>query len=144
MKQLLIIMLAALVGCASIPELTPAEVTKIHQSCSGEAVCIINTTDAAIAAKIQQLEYEAEDRRIRRRDELIVFLNACDNTKGMVVVEFRRLGKSKLPDERVQRRSRRDYGYAYTHNNVSPRLRKHDVRCVNLQDFKRMLERAGL
>ncbi len=140
MKYLMILASILLVSCVSTPELTSAEVTEIHQSCSGEAVCIINTTDAAIAAKVAQLEYEREDRRLVKRDKLIVFLNSCDADKDLVILEIIRLGRSKLPNEFARRKALREYGYKYTHDNVHSQARMYDFKCVDPDDILRQVE----
>lgn len=139
----LVFLTLAMTGCATKPpELTPEEEQAVAVGCDNNPECMLAVTDEIIASKILQLEYEREDRRIRQFDKLIIYLNACDKTKGLVVLEKIKIGRSKLPNKRAMRNARREYGYAYTHDNVSPKLRQHDVVCVDIYAFKEMMERS--
>ncbi len=86
-----------------------------------------------------QLQHEKEDRRLVRRDELIIFLNACDAHPRLVIVEKRSIGRSPLPNERQKRQARKKFGYPYTHDNVSRKARKWNILCMDRRDVFRQL-----
>ena len=120
----------AIVGCANIPS-TYAQCYDTHFATPMEAeICLQN------AAKYKQEQYDKADRRLVRRDKLIVFLNACDAIPYLVVVEIRHTGRSLLPTSRKQRVARREYGYPYTHDNVHRNARLYDFKCVNPRDIR--------
>ncbi len=116
-----------LTGCATKPPtLTPEEEQAVAVGCDNNPECMLAVTDEIIASKILQLEYEREDRRIVRRDKLIVFLNSCDQTKGVVLIETLRIGRSSLPNKMQKIKALRKWGYKYTHENVHRRALRHD------------------
>ena len=86
-----------------------------------------------------QFQHEKEDRRLVRRDKLIDFLNACDATIGLAIIETRRVGRSVLPNSRQRRKARKEYGYPYTHSNVNRYARKSDILCMDPKDLFRNL-----
>jgi len=86
-----------------------------------------------------QLQYEKEDRRIVRRDKLIIFLNACDAASDLVIVEIRRIGRSSLPNSRQKADAIKEFGYPYTHDNVNRRARQWDFGCMYPEDLLRQL-----
>ena len=88
------------------------------------------------AAKYKQEQYDRADRRIVRRDELIIFLNACDAEPRLVLVEFHHIGRSPLPTQRQKRIAHQDYGYPYTHDNVDRKAMRNDFKCVNPRDIR--------
>ncbi len=90
-------------------------------------------------AEMIQLQHEQEDRRLVRRDELIDFLNACDASPRLVIVEMIRVSRSTLPNSRQKTKARREYGYPYTHSNVSRRAMRSDVRCMDPRQLMRDL-----
>ena len=135
MKQLLIIItLALLAGCAGIP-LThdQCNATKFPTAMEHEQ-CLRATSD------YEQKQYEKEDKRIIRRDKLIVFLNDCDASPRLELLEKRYL-RSVLPSKNQIRKARREHGRPYTHDNVSPRARRIDFLCIDVSDFMRQMER---
>ncbi len=86
-----------------------------------------------------QLQHEKEDRRLVRRDKLILFLNACDAHQSLVLVEKITVGRSTLPNSRQKAKARREYGYPYTHDNVSRWARRGDILCMDPRDVFRQL-----
>ena len=85
---------------------------------------------------------EAEDRRLIKRDKLIIFLNACDSHTDLVIMETRH-GRSMLPSDREKRKALREYGYKYTHGNVHKHARQQQFQCVDPAEVFEMLERNG-
>jgi len=135
----IMVLLGLMAGCAAAPELTPEQVTQINVLCKDNATCVIDETNDAMRRLYEQLEYEREDRLIKRRDECILFLNACDTAESLVVVEIIKSGRSQLPTDRQKRRARSEYGYAYTHDNVGKWARKSDFLCMSPRDVMRSL-----
>jgi len=88
---------------------------------------------------IQQEQYEAEDRRAKRLDKVVAMLNACDASDSHVIVEVRRGGRSQLPTKREQRKARKEYGYAYTHENLGKDIRFVKIVCMRPSDVFRSL-----
>ena len=86
-----------------------------------------------------QLQHEKEDRRLVRRDKLILFLNACDAHSGLVIVEVIKSGRSTLPNSRQKAKAMREYGYPYTHDNVSRWANRSDILCMHPRDIFRQL-----
>jgi len=95
------------------------------------------------AADYVQEQHEAEDRRIVKRDKLIAYLNACDQAKGFVIIETIKIGRSNLPNDRQKDRAKKEWGYKYTHANVSRRARIHDFQCATPQQIMDELRRGG-
>ena len=96
------------------------------------------TTPLTEAEEIK-FQHEQEDRRLVRRDKLITFLNACDAHTSLVIVEKIKSGRSVLPNERQKRKAIKEYGYPYTHNNVSRWARRSDIYCMTPRDVMRQL-----
>ena len=117
------------VGCASIP-LT-------HDQCNATKYVTAHEHGQCLlaASKYKEEEHEREDRRLVRRDKLIVFLNACDADPRLVVVEMRSIGRSVLPNKRRMSDAKKEYGYPYTHSNVSKRAMRSDVKCMDPRDI---------
>lgn len=125
-------------GCAG-PQLTPEQVTQINVECNDDATCIIEKTDAAMETLLVKLEYEREDRRIKKLDEMVAYLNACDAADNLVIVEVRRGGRSQLPTKREKRKARKEYGYAYTHENLGRDIHFTKILCMSPRDIMRQL-----
>ncbi len=139
MKQLLVIItLALLASCAAVPPPTREECNvKTFETKDGLAKCLFADSEYVIK------QFKLEEKRVEKRDKLIIFLNACDNTSGVVLVEIRRVGwRSMLPNSRAKGKALKQYGYKYTHDNVGRRAQRHDFVCMDRQDAKRMIERA--
>ncbi len=132
------VLLGLMAGCAG-PQLTSQQITEINVLCKDDATCIVERTDVAMKEMLEQLEYEREDRRIQARDECIIFLNACDASDSLVVVEVIKSGRTQLPNARQKRDARREYGYTYTHDNVGKYARKSDFVCMRPRDVMRQL-----
>ena len=130
LAALLVFLLLAVAGCTNTPELTAAETTVITLACKDNAICIVDATDKAIASKVAQLEYEAEDKRIIKRNKLIVFLNVCDASPDHIIMEIVHL-HTQLPNSLQKRRSKQKFGYAYTHDNVGRHARRTDFKCIS-------------
>ncbi len=111
-------------GCGSIP-LTKDE-------CNGATFPTAHEHELCLkAAKdYEQEQYEKEDRRIKRRDKLIVFLNGCDALPNAMIFETIKMGRSKLPNGRERQKALKKYGYKYTHGNVDRRALRSDFDCV--------------
>ena len=86
-----------------------------------------------------QLQHEKEDRRLVRRDKLIDYLNACDAHPSLVIVEVIKSGRSTLPNDRQKTKAMREYGYKYTHDNVSRWAHRSDLLCMYPRDILRQL-----
>jgi len=95
------------------------------------------------AADWQILQDEKEDRRLVKRDELIQYLNACDQADGLVLIETIYSGRSVLPNDRQERKALKEWGYKYTHSNVNKRARIHDFQCATPQQIMDELRRMG-
>ena len=132
------VLLGLMAGCAG-PQLTPEQITQINVVCKDDATCIIEKTDAAMESLLVQLEYERQDRLTQRRDACVSFLNACDASESLVVVEIRRSGRSQLPSEFEKRKARKEYGYPYTHGNIGRFARQSDFLCADPRDVMRAL-----
>lgn len=139
---IVMVLLGLFAGCVAAPELTPEEVTQINVMCKDDATCIIEQTDDATRRMLERLEYEREDRMIKRRDKVIVFLNGCDAAESLVIVETIKTGRSQLPSSREKARARKEYGYAYTHDNVGSGAHMSNLVCMNARDVMRAIERA--
>lgn len=135
---IILVVLGLMAGCAG-PQLTPEEVTQINVLCKDNATCVIEKTDDAMRRLYERLEYEREDRATKRLDDMVGFLNACDRHKSLVVVEVRRGGRSQLPTDREKDKARREYGYAYTHENLGRDISHAQVYCLNPRDLFRNL-----
>jgi len=120
-------------GCAAIP-LT-------HDQCNATkyATAMEHENCLRAAAKYEEEQHEKEDRRLIKRDKLIIFLNACDAHPDLVLMEVRRGGRSNLPNNRQRRRAIREHGYKFTHDNVDRRARQHDYKCVDPADILQQL-----
>ncbi len=129
MKKTLLVLLAllmGLLGCAAIPPLT-------HDQCNATKFPTAHEHEACLkaAGDYEQAEHEREDRRLIKRDEIIImFLNACDADPRLVIVEVIR-GSSRrcLPSSREKRKAMKEYGYKYTHENVCSRAFSQDFQC---------------
>ena len=129
------LLLLGLVGCASVPlSLDQCNATRFGTAMEHEA-CLSAAEDH------RQLQHELEDKKNIKRDELIVFLNACDRSTSHILVETIKAGRSLLPSTFQGMKAFRELGYRYTHENVSQRARIHDFQCVTAQELKDSLER---
>ena len=88
---------------------------------------------------IQQKKYEAEDRRIKKLDQMVAMLNSCDASTNHVIVEVRRGGRSQLPSKREQYKARKEHGVAYTHENLGRDIRFVKILCMRPSDVFRQL-----
>jgi len=122
------------VGCAVVPPLT-------HDQCNATkyATAMEHENCLRAAAKYEEEQHEKEDRRLIKRDKLIIFLNACDAHPELVLMEVRRGGRSNLPTDRQRRRAIKEHGYKFTHDNVDKRARIHNFKCVDAADIMRQL-----
>jgi len=126
------------VGCASIPlSHDQCNATKFQTAMEHEA-CLKGAEDYV------QEQFAAADRRIVKRDKIIAFLNACSASSDHVIVETIRSGRSALPTQNEQRKAKREYGYAYTHENVGKYASLHNFQCATPDDIKDALRRMGL
>ena len=137
---IIMVLLGLMAGCVAAPELTPEEVTQINVLCKDDATCIIEQTDDAMRRLLERLEYEREDRATQRLDKMVIFLNACDQSDRLVVVEVIRGGRSQLPTEREKYKARKEYGYAYTHENLGRHISHAMILCMNPRDIIRQLQ----
>ena len=137
---IIMVLLGLVAGCAG-PQLTPEEVTQINVMCKDNATCIIEQTDDAMRRLLERLEYEREDRATQRLDKMVIMLNACDADSRYVVVEVIKGGRSQLPNEREKRKARKEYGYAYTHENLGRDIRYAQVLCMSPHELFRQLNR---
>ena len=134
MRQLLIIItFALLLGCAGVP-LT-------HDQCNATKFPTAMEHEQCLraASEYEQEQHEKEDRRLIKRDKLIVFLNACDASPNLVLGEKQHM-RSRLPNDREIMRARREYGYPYTHDNVHRHAIRQDFVCVNPRDIVQQIE----
>lgn len=128
---ILSILLVGLVGCANIPmTLEQCSVNRASMAMEYEA-CLL------AAQKYQKEQFEALDKRIVKRDNLILFLNDCDASTYLILVEIIKGGGSQLPNKFQMSKAIRKYGYPYTHDNVDRHLRHSDVGCMRPQDLFR-------
>ena len=138
---IIMVLLGLMVGCVAAPELTPEEVTQINVLCKDNATCIVEQTNDAMRRMFERLEYEREDRMALRKDKLVIMLNACDASDSFVVVEVIKGGRRQLPSAREKRKARREYGYAYTHDNLGKHWNHAQILCMHPQDIFRQLNR---
>ncbi len=130
--------LLILIGCAAAPPPTREEcnVTTFETE-DGLARCLF--ADSEYVTK----QFKLEEKRVEKRDKLIIWLNACDNTSNVVLVEIRRGGgRSLLPNSRAKGKALKQYGYKYTHDNVGKRAMRHDFVCMDRMDALKMIENA--
>ncbi|KKL61014.1 hypothetical protein LCGC14_2199530 [marine sediment metagenome] len=129
--------LLGVIGCANVPftrdECNAAQYETAHE---------VNNC-LKLAEDYVQEQFAKAERRVEKRDALVAFLNACDKTKGLVIVETIKIGRSLLPNKRQQRDALKEYGYRYTHYNIHRNARMHDFTCLMYADVKRMLQQAG-
>ena len=125
------------VGCASIPFSVDQCNATLFNTAHEHEQCLNRAEDYV------QEQYAAEDRRIQRRDKLIAYLNACDSSSDLVIVETIRSGRSKLPNKRERQIAVREYGYKFTHDNVDRHARLHDFQCATPDQIKEALRQMG-
>lgn len=125
------------VGCASIPLSVEQCNAALSITAMEHEQCLKGAADWQI------LQDEKEDRRLVKRDELIAYLNACDAAEGLVLVETIKIGRSKLPNNREERRAMEEWGYKYTHSNVSKQARIYDFQCATPRQIMDALRRQG-
>jgi len=132
------ILLSALIlsGCAVVP--------LSHDQCNATKFPTAHEHEQCLlAATKYEEELNAQaDRRLIRMDKQVAALNTCDLSPNHAIVEMQR-GKSQLPSERVRRRTKREYGVAFTHQNISSSLTFNDWACMTSQEIQEMLRRAG-
>ena len=123
-------------GCAAIPF--------THDQCNATKFPTAMEHEQCLlaASKYEQAQYEQENSRLIRRDKLIIWLNACDVRKDLIVLEVLHVGRTSLPNQRAKEKSRERYGYAYTHMNVSRKARRNDFMCIDRNDFRDLFPRA--
>lgn len=136
---IIMVLLGLVAGCVAAPALTPEEVTQINVLCKDDATCIIEQTDDAMRRLLERLDYEREDRATQRLDEIVLMLNSCDQSDSLVVVEVIRGGRSQLPSDREKYKARKEYGYAYTHENLGKHVRHATLLCMNPHNLFRQL-----
>lgn len=142
MKKTLLVLLAllmGLLGCAAIPPLT-------HDQCNSTLFPTAHEHEACLkaAGDYEQAEHEREDRRLIRRDEIIMFLNGCDADDRLVLVEvIRGGGRPCLPNTRKKRDALREYGYKYTHENVCSRAFMQDFQCWDRRALAEAIRRLS-
>ena len=100
--------------------------------------CATSLEELTVEERIQ-LQHEKEDKRLVRRDELIQYLNACDAHPSFIVVEVIKSGRSTLPNSRQKLKAKREFGYPYTHENVSRWARRSSIFCADPQTILRQL-----
>lgn len=86
MKILMLLVAGLVMGCATTT-LTEQEAAP----CKGNQLCLVD----ALADKVQQEEYEAEDRRIRKNEKIVSYILRC-KAHGWVIFENKmasRVGK---------------------------------------------------
>ncbi len=140
MKKTLLVLLAllmGLLGCASIPLSKEECNSTLSPTAHEHELCLKAASDYEIE------QDEKEDKRLIKRDKLIIFLNACDADDGLVLVEIKQSGRSCLPNARAKRVAVREYGYKYTHYNVCRNAHRADFRCWDRQAFADFRERLG-
>ena len=140
MKSLIvfILIMLGLFGCASIPPMTydQCNATKFPTAHEHE-LCIKGAKD------YEQAEHEKADKRLVKRDEIILFLNACDADLRLVIVEIIRVGRACLPNDRLKRKALKEYGYKYTHGNVCPRAFRQDFQCWDRHSLAEAIRRLN-
>ncbi len=120
MKILVLLIAGILTACATT--LTEEEAAV----CKGSPNCLV----AVLADKVQQEEYEAEDRLIRKNDEIVGYILSCHYT-GYVMFYKKHLSASKpLID-------RNGVVHVPRHSDVS------DFACLSPFDARRVLEQLG-
>ena len=141
MKKTLFVLLAllmGLLGCAGIPLSKEECNSALSPTAHEHELCLKAASDYEIE------QDELADKRLIRRDKLIIFLNACDADTRLILVEVKSgSSRSCLPNNREKRRAIREYGYKYTHYNVCRKGRKSDFQCWDRQDFADFMERIG-
>ena len=141
MKKTLLVLLAllmGLLGCASIPPLSKDECNAtLFPTAHEHELCLKAASD------YETEQYELVDKHAIKRDELIIFLNACDADDKLVLVEIKRSSRSCLPNSRKKRIATREYGYKYTHDNVCRKGRMSDFQCWDRYAFVEFMKRLG-
>jgi len=124
-------------GCANIPLTHDQCNSALYQTAHEAENCLKAAEDYV------QEQFALEERRVEKRDELIAYLNSCDKAKGFVLIETIKIGRSNLPNDRQKDRALREWGYKYTHANVSKRARLHQFQCATPQQIMDALRRLG-
>ena len=83
-------------------------------------------------------------RSLIRMDKQIANLNACDASTDHIVVSIRRGIDHPLPTDREKKKAMKEYGYPYTHGNVSRHINANDWACMTRAAVQEMLRRAGM
>ena len=127
------ILLLWVVGCANIPFSVDQCNATLYETAMEANQCL------NAAASYEQEQYDREDKLTLKRDKLVVFLNNCDAAVDLVIVEYIKFGRSKLPSKRDQSKAKQEYGYKYTHDNLHRNARRSDFVCMNPSDVLRQL-----
>ena len=124
MRILVLLIAGILAGCATTT-LTEEE----YVACKGDEHCLT----AALANKVEQKEWEAEDRRILRQEEIVSYILSC-HYQGHTMFYRKRtggLGSTTLIDR---------HGYV----NVPKHAVMQDFSCVHPADVRRVLKKLGV
>lgn len=124
MKILVLMVTALLVACATTT-LTEQETAM----CEGNQPCLV----AALADKVQDEQYAAEDKRILREEKIISYILGC-HYAGHVMFYKRRSG-GLMAAELIDR-----HGYV----NVPKHAYLQDFACVDSAEARRVLEQMGI
>ena len=119
------------VGCANIPFTMEECNAAVSPTAHEHELCLKAATD------YEQEQHEREDRHLIYLDELVIMLNACNDSSSLVIVEDVHI-RSCLPSDRAKRKALKEYGYEYTHDNVKCR-RYNTVGCVGQDDVRRLI-----
>ncbi len=128
---LLVFVLLAAAACANIP--------LSHDQCNATKYATAMEHEQCLKAATKH--EEMIQRRAEKRDELIIFLNACDKVPGLVLTERKPRRTCCLPNQRQQRKARQSVGYPYTHENVSESARIYNFKCVSPYKVKQDINR---
>jgi hypothetical protein len=141
MKKTLFVLLAllmGLLGCAGIPLSKDECNATLFPTAHEHELCLKAASDYEIE------QDELADKRLVKRDKLIMFLNGCDADNQLILAEIKRgSSRSCLPSDRAKRKAMREYGYKYTHGNVCPRAQKIDFQCWDRHDFDEAMRSIG-
>jgi len=111
-------------GCAGVPTSLPEEqVTLITQNCSGDATCVVEQTDKAMAKLLEDYEYDRAEAEIRRKEDVLAYIQGC-RSQGLVLISVAR-GPTSI-SERRWKSKRWD---ELTIHDISRHMRVHDFQC---------------
>lgn len=123
--RILVLIVAGLLTACATTTLTEDE----YVACRGDQHCLV----AALADKVEQEQWAAEDRRILRKEEIISYILAC-HYSGHVMF-YKKWSGGPYGQELIDR-----HGFVHVPKHASIQ----DFRCVRNGDVRQVLKNMGV